>query len=103
MQEEKRRKKKAQLIMGELIGREVEVKKSTDSNKEKITGKIIDETKNTVKIETKKGKEKTIPKKTSKFKFTINNQKITIKGKKIKHRPEDRIKKNWRKYNDLYR
>ena len=98
-----KKEKEAQIVMGELIGRKTEVKESTDPNKKGIKGKITDETKNTIKIETEKGEEKTVPKKTSKFKFTIKHQEITIKGEKIKHKPEDRIKKNWRKYNDLYR
>ncbi len=97
------KRKKAQLIMGELIGKKTEVKESKDPNKRGIKGKIVDETKNTVKIETKNGEEKTIPKKTSKFTFKEKNQEIEIKGEEIKQRPEDRIKKNWRKYNDLYR
>ncbi len=96
-------KQKAEIIMGELIGRKTRVTESTDPNKKGLKGKIVDETLNTLKIETEKGKEKKIPKETSKFTFTTDNQEIQINGKEILYRPEDRIKKNWRKYNDLYR
>lgn len=98
-----KKKKRAELIMGELIGRKTKIIGNTDQSKEGLKGKIIDETLNTIKIETPNKKEKIIPKKTSKFKFNTDNQEITIQGKKIQYRPEDRIKKKWRQYNDLYR
>lgn len=95
-------KQKAEIIMGELIGRKTEVKNSTDKGKIGIKGKVVNETLNTITIETEKG-EKKIPKKTTTFKFKKDNKEIKVKGKEIRYRPEDRIKKNWRKYNDLFR
>lgn len=93
-------KEKARIVMGELIGRKTKVVKSKDPNKKGIKGKIVDETKETITIETENG-EKKIPKKTSTFKFTENQKEIKVNGEEIRYRPEDRIKKNWRKYNDI--
>lgn len=97
-----RKKAKAEIVMGELIGRKTEVSESRDPRKKGLKGKIVNETLNTIQIDTEDG-EKKIPKKTSKFKFTIKDQEIEINGEEIKYRPEDRIKKNWRKYDGLYR
>ncbi len=94
-------REKAKIVMGELIGEKTRVTNSKDKGKIGIEGKIVDETLNTLTIETKEKKEKKIPKKTSTFTFKKNNQKI--KGKEIAYRPEDRIKKNWRKYDGVFR
>ena len=67
----------------ELIGKEAEI----ESNGKTHRGKIINETKNMIHLETK-NKTKKFIKKTSKIKI---NGKI-INGEKIAKRPEDRIK-----------
>jgi ribonuclease P protein subunit POP4 len=55
---------------------------------------VIDETYNTLKIEAKDGKEKTILKTNSIFIFTLpNGVKVQVDGKLLISRPEDRIKK----------
>jgi len=71
----------------EFIGKQIIIKKSNNKQQENIEGKIIDETKNTFKIKTKK-QTITILKKDKEFQ--INKQKI--EGDKITKRPEERIK-----------
>jgi ribonuclease P protein subunit POP4 len=81
------------LVRHELIGLKVKIEKSTDPTLEKVKGKIIDETYNTFKIETK-GKEKIIPKSNCIFIFTLPDKtKVRVDGKLLVGRPEDRIKK----------
>lgn len=83
----------------ELVGLTVEVAESTHSGYKGIKGKVVDETKNTIKIEDEKGKEKIIPKKVAIFHFKLpDGRKVEINGKIIAVRPEIRIKKRYRKY-----
>ena len=83
----------------ELIGLSVKVVKSPHREFEGIRGKVIDETKNTIKIADEKGNEKVIPKKVVIFHFILpDGRKVEIDGKIIAIRPEDRIKKRYRKY-----
>jgi ribonuclease P protein subunit POP4 len=56
-----------------------------------LSGKIIDETKSMLLIETKNGA-KMIPKQHNKWKFVLNNQEFTVDGNTLSKRPEDRIK-----------
>ncbi len=76
----------------EFIGLKVKILECTDTTWIGESGYIIDETKNTFIIEIKNRK-KIIAKKTAKFEFTINGEKININGEKIVFRHEDRIKK----------
>ena len=82
----------------ELIGLEATVKCSNDKNKEGLHGKIVDETKNLLVLETEKGL-KSLPKKECVFEFEIGNEKAIVEGKKILDKPEDRVKNFWRKKN----
>jgi len=82
------------LVRHELIGLVVKIAQSTDPTQKGLKGKVIDETYNTLKIETKQGKEKIIPKSNSIFIFTLpNGVKVEVDGKLLIGRPEDRIKK----------
>jgi len=84
------------LVRYELIGLKVRIEKSTDPTQKSIRGKVIDESYNTIKIETTKGREKVIPKKNSVFIFTLPNKtKVQVEGKLLVARPEDRIKKKF--------
>jgi ribonuclease P protein subunit POP4 len=84
------------IVRHELIGLEVKIAKSTDPTQKGVKGKVIDETYNTIKIETKEGKEKIIPKGNSIFIFTLPNKtKVQVDGKLLISRPEDRIKKKF--------
>lgn len=82
----------------ELIGLKVEVFNSTNKSLIGINGKIIDETKKTLKLETDKDEEKLIPKDVSIFHFTLpDGSRVEIDGKILVNRPEDRIKKRYKK------
>ena len=85
------------LVHHEFIGLKVHVtsKKNESLN---LKGTIIDETKNTIKIEAMDNTEKLIPKNGSIFVFEIpNGEKIEVDGNILSIRPEDRIKKRFKK------
>lgn len=82
----------------ELIGLNVEVIESSHQGLLGIKGKIVDETRNTIRIETEGGRETLIAKDVAIFHFqTPDGQKVEIDGKILVSRPEDRIKKKFRK------
>lgn len=86
------------LVRHELIGLNVKVEKSADTTQNDISGKVIDETYNTLKIETK-GKGKTVIKENCVFVFTLSDKtKVEVDGKLLVSRPEDRIKKKFPKW-----
>ncbi len=72
----------------EFIGLPVKIIKCTDKSLEGVEGEIIDETKNMLIIESQ-GKIKKVAKDIAIFEI---DGKI-VDGKKIKYRPEDRIRK----------
>lgn len=76
----------------ELIGLSIEITESENKSLVRLKGKIIDETKNILTLETKKGIKKII-KSQIKFKMETNNKKIEVNGKLITNRPEDRLKR----------
>ena len=78
---------KKNILNHEFIGQNVKIKSQK--------GLIIDETKNTFIILTKKN-EKIISKEKNMFEFEINNEKIKINGNKIMQRPFDRLKKKYK-------
>ena len=81
----------------ELIGLPVKVVKSTHKGFVGIEGKVVYETKNTITIEENET-EKIIPKGVATFHFNLpDGNIIEIEGKIIIARPEDRIKKKFRK------
>tara|TARA_Y100000310_G_C20685139_1_gene818489 strand:- start:108 stop:347 length:240 start_codon:yes stop_codon:yes gene_type:complete len=71
----------------ELIGREIKILESKNKDNQKIKGKIVDETKYTIKV-SHQGKIKTLLKNNIKFKIDD----LIIEGKTITKRPEERIK-----------
>ena len=73
----------------EFIGLDVEVLSSPYRG---ISGRVVDETKNTFTIESA-GTERMVPKPGNEFRFTYEGKNIDIIGSKIVYRPEDRIKK----------
>ena len=78
----------------ELIGSQVKIKKSSNPTLRGISGIIIDETKNTLKISTVRKKIITIPKKDNSFIFFLqDNTKLMTHGNIFIGRPEDRIGK----------
>jgi ribonuclease P protein subunit POP4 len=76
----------------ELIGLYVKVQDSYDEGLIGLEGRIVDETKNTFKIEIL-GSEKTIPKNGTHLSVRIANEDVRIDASKLRFRPEDRIKK----------
>lgn len=85
----------------ELIGLYCEVIGSSNKALVGLSGIVIDETKNTLLIGKNSNKgieEKRIPKNVSLFHFKLPNEKwVEIDGKILVNRPEDRIKKRYRK------
>ena len=80
--------------MHELIGLNAEVIRCPCRTNEKMKGKLVDETKNTIVLELPSGGEKRIPKKSSVFKFLLSDGTFArIDGNSIAFRPEDRPKK----------
>jgi ribonuclease P protein subunit POP4 len=81
------------IIRGEFIGREAKVSKSTHSGYVGLSGKVIDETRNTFTI-LHKGKRKKIIKDLAIFHFKFSDGTVVeIDGKLLLGRPEDRLKK----------
>lgn len=76
----------------ELIGLSAKVISSTDSSQKGISGKIVNETKKTLRIEVD-GKEKVLQKKGTILALRIKNQEIKLNVSQLTFRPEDRIKK----------
>lgn len=79
------------ILKHELIGLETEVVNPTNKNQEGIHGKLINETRDTIVIETGQG-DKRITKKNTDFRFFLPNKNIKVKGCYLIGRPEDRIK-----------
>ncbi|PIN75883.1 hypothetical protein COV18_01745 [Candidatus Woesearchaeota archaeon CG10_big_fil_rev_8_21_14_0_10_37_12] len=74
-------------IHDEWIGKQALVKKAANKQLEEIQGIVVDETKNTIHIETEKGIKK-VPKKGTTF--IIGGK--TVQGNKVLVQPEERIK-----------
>jgi ribonuclease P protein subunit POP4 len=80
----------------EFLGQNVTIIASTDKGCIGLKVKIVDETKNTFKVEGC-GREKILPKKGTVFALRIGNDEFNIDVSKLRYRPEDRIKKARRK------
>lgn len=76
----------------EFIGLEVEVLVSTCASFVGLRGKVVDETRNMLKVDVN-GSEKVVPKDCCEFLFREGQATHRVSGKEIKFRPEDRIKK----------
>jgi ribonuclease P protein subunit POP4 len=85
------------ILKHEFIGLNAKVVRSTHPNYVGITGKVIDETRNTLVIR-HKNKDKVVVKNTAVFHFILPDGTIVeIEGDAIVGRPEDRIKKRPRR------
>ena len=71
----------------EIIGKTIKVVESKNKSNIGMEGKIIDETKKTIVIKTKKGEKKLLK---NNITIMINNQ--NIKGQMLMKRSEERIK-----------
>ena len=74
----------------EIIGLTCTIADSTNKELVGITGKIINENKNVLTLNTKFG-EKLIPKNTCEFNITKNNDTITISGSQLLTYPYERL------------
>jgi ribonuclease P protein subunit POP4 len=85
------------IVQRELIGLNAEVVRSSNLSCVGISGKVVDETRNVLVIMHQK-KKKAVTKNTAVFYFTMPDGTIVeINGKVIVGRPEDRIKKRFRR------
>ena len=75
------------IIRHELIGLNVEVISCSDPEKEGLSGKVLDETRDTLRIEDHK-----VVKNNCRFLFKLTSgEEVEVEGESIQGRPEDRI------------
>ncbi|MEE9323182.1 MAG: ribonuclease P protein component 1 [Candidatus Aenigmarchaeota archaeon] len=86
------------LVRHELIGLRVKIVESANKKNVGISGKVINETRDTFTIEKKGGKEVKLVKEENVFVFDLSGEKVRVDGKILIGRPEDRIKKKFRKW-----
>ena len=87
------------IVMDELIGMDVEISRSSRRELIGLKGRVIDETLKILRIEIKDtGREIAVPKKFCVFRFKAGNRVVDVDGRDILFRPEDRIKKYWKKF-----
>ncbi len=79
------------LVKHELIGLKAKVVEAADPSHRGLEGRVVDETRNTLRIEVDT-RELTIPKKGSVFAFLVGEE-VLIQGERLLYRPEDRTKK----------
>ncbi len=84
------------LATRELIGLEVTVTKSTDPSLRGKKGTVVDETMKTITIRTAAG-EKLLNKSAVTIRVEFPSESIEIDGTELLQRPEERLKKLWRK------
>ena len=82
------------LKVHELIGLRASVAKTSSLPRKGLAGMVVDETKNTIVLLGKDGRERAVPKKGSVFRFTLpGGKKAEVDGSAIAFRPYDRPKK----------
>jgi ribonuclease P protein subunit POP4 len=75
----------------DFIGLRVSVKNSNCKEFVGVSGNVIDETKNTLKLVCADGKVRILPKNVCEFVFEIPQGRALVVGKDIVGRPEDRV------------
>jgi ribonuclease P protein subunit POP4 len=87
------------LVRHELIGLEAMVRLSGNPQLVGITGRVIDESRNTLILETSEGREVTIVKDQCTLSFRLpSGESVRVDGRLLVARPEDRIKKKLPKW-----
>jgi len=82
------------ILFHELIGLDVEVVKHSSRSLEGLKGRVVDETRNTLLVETQSGERKRVPKLYGLFKFRLpSGRSVVVDGTQILGRPEDRLKR----------
>ena len=85
------------IVQQEFIGLETKVVRSSNPHVVGISGKVVDETRNTLTI-LYNGKRRVVIKDTAVFEFVMpDGTVVEIDGKVVTGRPEDRIKKRPRR------
>ncbi len=85
------------ILRHELIGLKAEVIDSKNLSQKGLKGEVIDETMNTLSIETANGT-KIIQKEGCVIRFFLGRQSVEIDGGELCSRPEDRIKTRIRRW-----
>jgi RNase P/RNase MRP subunit p29 len=80
------------LARGRLIGREARVDGSDDPTLAGLAGRIVDETMNTLTLQTG-SRRRTVGKPGQQFAIRFEGREVLLNGHEIAHRPEDRVKK----------
>jgi len=90
--------KPGNVLRHELIGLKAIVARSSNSFLVGTRGRIIDETRNTIKLSTREGV-KVIPKGIASFRLDLSNgSTVEVDGAKLLGRPENRIKVKGRRW-----
>lgn len=85
------------IVLHELIGLKVRVVRCLDKKQKGLQGMVVDESKNTLVVETRAGTRRVI-KKTATFKFYNGDKTYTVDGREINFRPHERLEKGLRFY-----
>ncbi len=85
------------IIKHELIGLPVKILKSTDKGKERLEGKVADESQNMLIIKTDTGFKK-VQKEGTIFRFFFKEEAVDIDGDVLLSKPEERIKNKLEKW-----
>ena len=80
-----------EILNHELVGLTVEVLEDSNSSNVCMKGVVIDETMNTIIVESCGAKR--VAKKNAVFKFNLNGEAVKVEGSALQGRPEDRVKK----------
>ena len=80
------------IIRHELIGLNAEIVEAKNKSLVGLKGKIIDETKNLLIIQSKKGEKKVLKDQVT-LKLKMKDKKFKLEGKLLVGKPEDRLKK----------
>ena len=80
------------ILRHELIGLECRVAESDNRSQVGIEGRVVDETRKTLVIETPKGF-KIVPKQGTVFRLSLQKETVEVPGSLLIAKPEDRIKK----------
>jgi ribonuclease P protein subunit POP4 len=87
------------LVRHELMGLKAWVHSSTNPDAQGLSGRVVDESRNTLTLETPDGREVSLVKDQCTFSFQIpSGERVRVDGKLLVARPEDRIKKKLPKW-----
>ncbi len=86
------------LVRHELVGLDVRVVESTNPSQIGLSGRVVDESRNVLTIETAHGV-RNLPKNQCTFSFLLpSGERVRVEGRLLVSHPEDRIKKKLRKW-----